>query len=141
MKTAVLYFTKTGHSKKLASAIANALACPAIDAATEPVLRELDLLFIAGGLYGGLSDPGLLKAVDKISAAEVREVVLVTSNMGEKPQEEVRRRLLDKGVRVAREEFICKGGFLLFSRKSPTENDVQNAVDFARQQRLAKESQ
>lgn len=131
MNTAVLYFSKTGHSKKLAVAIAQGLDCPLMDAAKEPELKDLDLLFLVGGLYGGQSDPILLKLLEKIKADEVREVVLITSNMGEKPQEEVRRRLIANGVKVAPEEFICKGGFLFFARKSPTDEDVRNAVSFA----------
>ena len=46
MKTALLYATRTDHSKKIADAIAKSLQIKAQDVKTKPELQEVDLLFV-----------------------------------------------------------------------------------------------
>ena len=71
MNAVVSYYSKTGHSKKIAGAIANQLKIPMTDLRNElPLNNEeaLDILFILGGLYGGKSAPEMLEAVRRIQA-------------------------------------------------------------------------
>lgn len=136
MNAVVSYYSKTGHSKKIAGAIANQLKIPMTDLRNElPLNNEeaLDILFILGGLYGGKSAPEMLEAVRRIKPSAVKQVVLMTSCMNpEGRQDEVRHTFLDQGVDVAAEEFNCRGGFLFFSRKHPNQDDISAAVDFAK---------
>ncbi|NLH19072.1 MAG: hypothetical protein GX462_03285, partial [Thermotogaceae bacterium] len=80
MNHAVVYLTKTGHSKKIASAIASALSLSALDIKTRPAIGEVDLLFIVGGLYGKQSDPMMLEFVKGLSPKQIKKAVLVTSS-------------------------------------------------------------
>ncbi|MDD2427339.1 MAG: flavodoxin domain-containing protein [Eubacteriales bacterium] len=137
MNTLVAYLSKTGHSRKIATAIAEELDLPLVDFAKDKTLGDenVDLLFIVGGLYGAKSDPKMLEAVKKLDPAKIGKVVLLTSCMNpEGRQDMVRDLLTQKGIVVAKDEFNCRGGFLFFSRKRPNEDDVKKAIDFARKQ-------
>ena len=79
MKRKVIYCTKTGHSRKIARAIAQELQVQAEDIKTGPVLKDVDLLFIVGGIYGGKSDPAMLGYINNIDGSMVRKAALVTS--------------------------------------------------------------
>jgi len=133
MKTKTIYFTKTGHSLKIAKRIENELQVEALNIKDSPKLDNVDLLFVVGGIYGGKSDPKLLNYIDTIDGGSVKKSALITSCTGLKNfQDEVRQKLEAKGVEVSKDEFMCKGNFLIFGLGHPNEEDLQNAVDFAR---------
>lgn len=130
-KTAVIYATKTNHSKKLAEAIASALNIEAQNIKENPVLKSIDLAFIVGGIYGGVSMPELIEYVNKIDGQTLNRAALVTScASGKQMQTAVRNILEAKGIKVI-DEFVCKGGILLLSANHPNSKDLEEAADFA----------
>ncbi len=133
MKTQVIYFTKTGHSRKIAKRIGKELELEALDVKESPKLKNVDLLFVVGGIYGGKSDPKLLNYLDTLEGGSVKKAVLMTSCTSMKnQQDEVRKRLEGKGIEVSNDEFICKGSFLIFGWGHPNKEDLENAVKFAK---------
>lgn len=135
MNTAVIYATKSGHSKKIADAIAKELGTTALDIKPNPILYSIDLLYIVGGIYGGQSSPELLDYVRSLDNSMIKESVLITSCASKKAkQEEIRRILTEKNIAVKEDEFICQGSFLFFGRKHPNAADINDAVSFAKNQ-------
>lgn len=132
MEIKVAYFTKTGHSRKIAQAVAEELGTAALDISQDPAIQGTDLLFIVSGIYGGQPDPKLLSFISLLSPAEVKQVAFITSSMGGKRAEAARQALAQTGIPAATEEYTCNGSFLVFSRKHPTDEEVQGACDFAR---------
>lgn len=133
MKTALIYASKTGHSGKIANAIAKELNIPAQNISSNPKLENVDLLFIVGGIYGSQSLPELINYIKNLDNGMVKKAVLVTSSASQKVrQEEIRKILNSKNISVIEEEFICKGGFLFMSMKHPNKTDIENAVAFAK---------
>ena len=134
MNVAVIYATKTKHSKKIAESIANALNVDALDVRSSPVLSGVDLLYIVGGIYGGQSLPVLLNYVGTLDGSNIKQAVLITSCASKKsPQTQVRQRLQQKGINVLEEEFLCQGSFLFLSMGHPNKLDLENAAAFALQ--------
>ena len=130
-KVAVLYATKTQHSKKLAEAVGSALGVKAQNITENPNLTDIELLFIVGGIYGGVSLPELLTFVSEMEAPALKRAALVTScASGKQRQAALRKILEDKGVPVV-DEFVCKGAILFVSLPHPNAKDLKNAVDFA----------
>jgi len=133
MKTAIIYASKTGHSKKIADAIAQELKVPAQDITTNPKLENIDLLFIIGGIYGSKSLPELTGYLKGLDSTMVKKVTLVTSCVSKNTkQEELRKILYEKNIEVVKDEFICQGSFLFFGLKHPNKIDLENAVSFAK---------
>ena len=130
-KIAVVYATKTKHSKKLAEAIGSALEVKAKNITEKPTLHDIDLLFIVGGIYGGASLPELLEYIKEMEAPALKRAVLVTScASGKQRQDAVRRILEEKRIEVI-DEFVCKGAFLFVSINHPNSKDLKQAADFA----------
>ena len=130
-KIAVIYATKTKHSKKLAEAISSALKVEAKNIAENPTLQDIDLLFIVSGIYGGASLPELLDYMSKMEAPTLKHAVLVTScASGKQRQDAVRRILEEKRIEVL-DEFVCKGAILFVSINHPNTKDLEKATDFA----------
>jgi flavodoxin len=133
MKTEVIYLSKTGHSRKIAHAIAAELRNPPGDINGNPRLSDVDLLFIVGGIYGGVSAPKMLEYAGKLNSTHAKKVALVTSCASANTKQEQVRTILEKnGVSVMPVEFICRGGFLFFHIGHPRKNEVADAVAFAR---------
>lgn len=133
MKTAVIYFSKTGHSQKLALAIAAELGVQAENIKESPDLADIDLLYIVGGIYGGKSDPKMIDYVKKLDNNQVKQAVLVTSSASKAAKQEVVRTTLQtNNIEVLQDEFTCQGSFLIFGVSHPNKHDIANAVSFAR---------
>lgn len=131
MKTEVVYFSKTGHSKKLAQAVAEALSVEARDLSRQGAKIKTDLLFLVSGVYGGSPDPKVLEFIETMSPEDVKKVVLITSSMGQKRQDVIRLALEKKLIPVMADEYTCKGSFLIFSMGHPTQDEIKGACDFA----------
>ena len=130
-KIAVIYATKTKHSKKLAEAIGSALKVKAKNITENPTLHDIDLLFVVGGIYGGASLPELLEYIKEMEAPALKHAVLVTScASGKQRQDAVRRVLEEKRIEVI-DEFVCKGAILFVSINHPNSKDLEVATDFA----------
>ena len=133
MKTALVYFSRTGHSKRIAKAIAEALQITALDAKSEPLLDEVDLLFIVGGIYGGASSPELKAYAEGLSKSYVKKAALITSCMNRIHRQSMIREILTrKGIDVAPDEFVCRGSFLFFGLGHPSKEEIDAAISFAR---------
>ena len=133
MKHAIFYWTKTGHSKKLADSLSESLSVPARNLKEHAVLDgPVDTLFLVSGIYVGQNDPGLIQELEKWDPDKVGRVVLITScTSGSTPQDQARKTLTSLGIPVARQEFICKGRFLIFAWSRPNETDLSQMVRFA----------
>lgn len=132
MTIKVAYLSKTGHSRKIARAIAEALQTEPIDIRTAPAPAEADLLFLVGGIYGGQSLPEMLSYAEMLRPELVRRVALVTSCAGMTArQQAVRQKLEDNGVGVLADEFVCPGSFLFMRFRHPNPSDLRQAADFA----------
>ena len=133
MNTALAYFSVTGHSKKIGSAVSAALQIPSMDLKTDVIPAGLDCLFLVGGIYAGKSDPRLLQKLEALQSGQPGLVVLLTSSAaGSTRQEQVRELLASKGISVHPDEFTCRGSFLIFHLGHPNTTEIASAVAFAR---------
>lgn len=130
-KIGVVYATVTKHSRKIALALGEALGVDAKPIGNRPDVKNLDLLFIVGGIYAGKSMPKLLEYVGRLDAGSAKAVALVTSCASkENRQDGVREILVQKGIKVV-DEVLCQGSFLCASSGHPNKADVDEAVAFA----------
>jgi len=133
MKTAVIYRSMTGHSKKIANAVAAALSTEALNIKDKPVLTGVDLLFIVGGIYSGASLPETIEAVKALDSTQVKKAALITSSMSDKVgQDEVRKLLEASGIEVL-DEYRCRGNFLFLKMGHPNKQEKEDAVRFAKE--------
>jgi flavodoxin len=131
--SAIVYATKTKHSKKLAEAIGQALNVNAENIAGQPKVQSADLLFIVGGIYGGESLPELVSYVKTLDSGSVKAAALITScASGTQKQAAVRRILEEKNIPVVG-EILVPGAILVVKMGHPNKAEIGNAVAFAKE--------
>ena len=131
MNIAVVYSTRTGHSKKIADAIGDELGRKAMDVTNAPKFENVDLLFIVSGIYGKASNQDLIDFAESLTSDQVKKVAFVTSCLSkihkpEKVQEILRR----KHIEVIKDDFVCRGGMLVFYVGHPNKSDIADAVAY-----------
>lgn len=134
MNTAILYRSVSGHNKKIAEAIANELKINAYDVKYNPELQNVDLLFIAGGIYAGQGSNKLINFAKALSSGAVKKAVIITSSAsGQKRQEKLREVLSLNNIYVPEKEYTCRGAFLFAAMGRPGVEDIAGAIKFAQE--------
>lgn len=131
MKSVVVYHSKTGHSKKLARAVAQALETVPLDIQDFKRPPAHTLLFIVSGVYAGKTDPALLSFASGLSGSPVTVALISSCASGRDERQDLRDALRAAGIPVLPERFICPGSFLFLRWGRPNVADCQAAADFA----------
>lgn len=132
MKTAVIYRSMTGHSKKIAHAVSAAVGTQAVNIKEKPTLTGVDLLFIVGGIYSRASLPETVETVKTLDGTQVKKAALITSSMSDKAGQDEVRKILEQGGIEVLDEFRCRGNFLFLKMGRPNTGEVRSAVTFAK---------
>ncbi len=132
MKAQILYASMSGHSKKIAEAIAQSTGITAYNIKDNPQIMPCDLLFIVSGIYAGEVKPELLDFVKGLTKAQVKKVALITSSTRGNSQGSLRATLVKAGIEVIKEEYLCKGSFFLVGLGHPNRSEIEGAVAYAR---------
>ena len=74
MKVAVRYYTKTGNTKKLAEAIAEAVGAEALSLNT-PIEEPVDILFLGNSYYAFSIDPEVRNFVRSLDSSKIGRIV------------------------------------------------------------------
>ncbi len=132
MKTAVRYYTKSGNTKRLAEAVAEAVGTEALPIST-PVEEAVDVLFLGNSYYAFTIDPEVRAFIRSLDKEKVGKIVnfgsaaLLNSTYAKVKAE------ADKiGIPMDEREFHCKGEFKNFHKGRPNAEDLQAAAEFAK---------
>jgi flavodoxin len=131
MNISVIYYSKLGHSKKIAQAIADELGVKAQDIRDNPEIKDIESLYVVSGIYGGKSAPDMLEFLKTLDGQQIKQAYLLTSSGGKTTRAaEVRTVLTKLGIPVAEEKFTCQGAIFLFGMGHPNKADIQNAIQY-----------
>jgi flavodoxin len=132
MKIAVRYYTKTGNTKRLAEAIAEALGVEALPIST-PVTEPVDVLFLGNSYYAFSIDPEVRSFVRSLSGDRVGRIVnFGSAAMLNSTYKKVKAEADKVGVPMDEREFHCRGEFKGLHKGRPNEEDLKAAAAFAR---------
>ena len=133
-KVKVIYHSKSGHTKKIADAIAKVCEVEAIDITEPHTLGEVDLLFIGMGIYAGKPDHAILGYLDNLPANTIKGAALFSTSCRGKDCTALAVGVLEhKGILIYNKRCNCKGQFLFFSKGKPDHEDTRKARKFARE--------
>ena len=131
MKIAVRYYTRSGNTKKLAQAIAEAVSVQAMDISAS-LDEKVDILFLGCSYYAFDVDPAVKDFIvnnkDKIG----RIVCFGTSAMMKSMIKPVKKVAKTVNVTVDDKDFHCRGQFGKIHKGRPNEEDLANAAVFAK---------
>ena len=131
MKFQVIYFTKTGNTKKVAEAIASELDVKAEDV-NNAKLNETDLVFLGSGKYG--SQPGkiMMEFIENSNFKSRNVALFGTSGSGKGLEVQEMEKALNAKEASVIGKFFCRGKFMLFNRGRPNDEDLDEAKKFAK---------
>ncbi len=133
MKCAVRFYTKTGNTKKLAEAMAQELGVEALPLSA-PIAEAVDILFLGNSYYAFDIDPEVKSFIQSLDKGKVGKIVNFGSAAMLNSTYKKVKAIADKvGIPMDEKEFHCKGEFKIFNKGRPNEQDLNAAVEFAKQ--------
>ena len=132
MTYAVRYYTKTGNTKRLAKAVAEALGVEALPI-SEPVKEPVDILFLGNSYYAFSIDPEVRSFVQSLDKNTVGKIVnFGSAAMLNSTYKKVKAEADKVGVPMEAREFHCRGEFKGVHKGRPNAEDMKAAADFAK---------
>lgn len=132
MKVAVRYYTKTGNTKRLAEAVAEAVGTQALPISV-PISEPVDILFLGNSYYAFSIDPEVRKFVTSLDKNRVGKIVnFGSAAMLNSTWKKVKATADKVGIPMDDREFHCKGEFKGVHKGKPDETDMKAAAEFAR---------
>ena len=132
MNIAVRYYTKTGNTKRLAEAVANAVGVEALPI-SEPVAEPVDILFLGNSYYAFSIDPEVREFVASLDKEKVGKIVnFGSAAMLNSTFKKVKAEVDKVGIPMDEREFHCKGEFKGLHKGRPNEDDLSAAAEFAK---------
>ena len=130
-KVEIRYFSRGGNTKALAEAISKAINIPA-KTTNEPLTEDIDVLFLGSSVYAYGVDDNVKEFIKNINVKVGKVVNFSTAAIIKSTYNQVKKLLDEKGIQMAKEEFYCKGSFGPLHKGKPNENDLKEAMDFAK---------
>ena len=132
MTIAVRYYTKSGNTKRLAEAVAEAVGVEALPISS-PVAEPVDILFLGNSYYAFSIDPEIRAFLKTLSKDKVGRIVnFGSAAMLNSTWKKVKTEADKLGIPMDKREFHCKGEFKGIHKGRPNEADLKAAADFAK---------
>ena len=132
MTIAVRYYTKTGNTKKLAEAIAQAVGAEALPI-SEPIREPVDILFLGNSYYAFSIDPEVRAFIRGLDKKKVGRIVnFGSAAMLNSTWKKVKAEAEKVGIPVDDQEFHCRGEFKGIHKGKPDAADLKAAAEFAK---------
>ena len=132
MKIAVRYYTKTGNTKRLAEAVAQAVGAEALPI-SEPVAEKADILFLGNSYYAFTIDPEVRAFIRSLDKSKIGKIVnFGSAAMMNSTWKKVKAEADKAGIAMEPREFHCKGEFKGIHKGKPDAEDLAAAAVFAK---------
>ena len=132
MNIAVRYYTKTGNTKRLAEAVAEAVGAEALPISV-PITEPADLLFLGNSYYAFSIDPQVRAFLRGLPKDKVGRIVnFGSAAMLNSTWKKVKAEADKLGIPMDRREFHCRGEFKGIHKGRPKEEDLKAAAAFAK---------
>ena len=131
MKVAVRYHSRTGNTKKLALAIAEAIGVEALEDSV-PLKEKVDVLFLGSAVYAAGVDDAIKTFVAENKGNIGAICNFSTAALLSSTYKQIQKLAEEHGVKLLEQEFHCRGAFSVMHRNRPNEEDLKRAVAFAK---------
>lgn len=131
MTIAVRYVSRSGNTKKVAEAIAEAVGVEAKDC-SHPLSQPVDVLFLGSAVYAAGVDDKVKAFIAQLDPEQVKNVVnFSTAALLPSTYSQVAKLLAVRGIPFDKREFHCRGKFALMHSSRPNAEDLAQAKAFA----------
>lgn len=131
MGIAVRYHSRSGNTKKLAEAVAEAIGAEALEVSV-PLAERADTLFLCASVYAGKFDAAVGEFLEQNGANIARIVLIGSSASGKSVYPKLKAVCDSKDIALETDVFTCPGHFLFMHKGRPDEKDLSAAGEFAK---------
>ena len=130
MKTAIRYYSKFGHTTKMAN-IVGELTNTRPELATVRLTEPVDTLYLGAGVFLGKVDNTIVEFIKTLTPDMVKRVVCFGSSaIIKSPVPQMRKLLQSRGITVSEKEFTCKGSMGPVHMGHPNKKDLDDFRQF-----------
>ena len=130
MKTAIRYYSKTGHTKKMADVVSGVIGVEALPISV-PLDEPVDILFLGSSVYVAGLDNKVKDFIATLDSSQVKNVICFSSAaILPSTYSQVKDLLVRRGITVDDREFHCRGQLALMHRGHPNDTDLKNLRTF-----------
>ena len=130
MNIKLAYYTKTGHSRKIAEAIGIAFSIEPMNIEDNSTIYGADILIIVGGIYNGVSSDELIQFAKRLKPSMAQRVAIITSSAFRKDNQEKLALILKSNYIEVLGECEVRGAFTVISMGHPNRMDFNTAIEF-----------
>ena len=130
MKTAIRYYSKFGHTTKMAN-IVGELTNTRPELATIRLKEPVDTLYLGAGVFLGKVDNSIVEFIKTLTPDMVKRVVCFGScAIIKSPVPQMRELLQARGITVSEKEFTCRGSMGPVHMGHPNKKDLDDLRQF-----------
>jgi len=130
MNTAIRYFSKFGHSAKMADVVAQVTGVKA-ETVAMPISEPVDTLYLGSGVMLGKISGDMVNFIKTLTPNNVKRVVCFGScAIIKSPVPQMRQLLEAQGITVDDQSFTCKGSMGPLHAGHPNQQDLDNLRQF-----------
>ncbi len=130
MKTAIRYYSKFGHTRKMAAVVAEETGAEPLTIES-PVTEPVDVLYLGSAVYAAVVDWRVKKFIKTLSPEKVKRVICFSSAaIIESNYPKVRAMLEAQGITVDDRQFTCRGSMGPVKAGHPNQEDLENLRRF-----------
>ncbi|MBQ8097365.1 MAG: hypothetical protein IJ243_09840 [Prevotella sp.] len=130
MTIAIRYFTKFGHSAKMAEVVSQTTGAKA-EPVSVPIAEPVDVLYLGAGVLLGRISGDMTSFIRTLTPEKVKHVVCFGScAIIKSPVPQMRSLLEAQGVAVDERSFTCKGSMGPLHAGHPNKQDLEDLRKF-----------
>lgn len=130
MTIAIRYFSKFGHSAKMAEVISQVTGAKP-ETVAQPINEPVDTLYLGSGVFLGKISADMVSFIKTLTPEKVKRVVCIGScAIIKSPVPQMRSLLQAQGINVDEQSFTCKGSMGPLHAGHPNAQDLENLKQF-----------
>jgi len=129
----VVYYSKSGNTKKVAGVIAQELGVTARDIKNTGVIPSDRFIFLGTGCYGAVLPKSIGEFMNRNRFSGRKIALFTTSAFGSVTERNaIKNKVTDLGAEVVY-SYSCVGRWMSMKKQHPTPEEMEKAREFARQ--------
>lgn len=130
MTTAIRYYSKFGHSAKMAEIVGQVIGTKP-ETVNVPIDTETETLYLGAGVFLGKVDGSVEKFINTLTPEKVKRVVCFGSSaIIDSPVPQMQKLLKARGINVDERAFTCRGSMGPLHAGHPNQQDLDNLRQF-----------
>lgn len=130
MKTAIRYYSKFGHTRKMAAIVSEKVGVPA-ETIEKPIDEYVDVLYFGSAIYAAVVDWRVKKYIKTLFPEKVGRVICFSSAaLIESNYPKVKALFEAQGITVDERQFTCRGSMGPIQAGHPNQADHEALAAF-----------